>query len=95
METCWTKTRILEVYLNIAEMGLGVFGVEAAAQRFFHKPAAQLNAGESAALAAVLPNPKRMFADRPSEYVSNRTWQILQQMNELDGLRIPGGKGSH
>ena len=73
------------MYLNIAEMGRGVFGVEAAAQRFFHKPAARLRAGESAALAAVLPNPKRMHADRPSDYVRNRTWQILQQMNGLGG----------
>jgi len=85
MEACWTKTRILEVYLNIAEMGRGVFGVEAAAQRFFHKPAARLPAVESAALAAVLPNPKRMHADRPSDYVRNRIWQILQQMNGLGG----------
>ena len=85
MEACWTKRRILEVYLNIAEMGRGVFGVEAATQRFFHKPAARLSAGESAALAAVLPNPKRLHADRPSDYVRNRTWQILQQMNGLGG----------
>jgi len=86
METCWTKRRILEVYLNIAEMGRGVFGVEAAARRFFHKPAARLSAGESAVLAAVLPNPKRMLADRPSDYVKSRTWQIFQQMHGLGGV---------
>ena len=85
METLWPKQRILEVYLNIAEMGSGVFGVEAAGQRFFHKSAAHLNRRESATLAAVLPNPKRLFADRPSDYVIRRTWQIIQQMHALGG----------
>jgi monofunctional biosynthetic peptidoglycan transglycosylase len=92
MELLWTKARILEVYLNVAEMGKGVFGVEAAAQRFFNKPASRLNRWESATLAAVLPSPRRMFADRPSDYVSRRTWQILQQMNGLGGLRFLEGK---
>ena len=57
MELLWPKSRILEVYLNIAEMGNGVFGVEAAAQRFFQKPADRLNRREAATLAAVLPSP--------------------------------------
>ena len=93
MEMLWPKHRILEVYLNIAEMGNGVFGVDAASQRFFHKPAARLNSRESATLAAILPNPKRMFADRPSDYVIRRTWQIIQQMNALGGtgfLKLSG-----
>lgn len=84
-ELMWPKSRILEVYLNIAEMGRGVFGVEAAAQRFFHKPAARLNQREAAILAAVLPSPRRMFADRPSDYVIRRTWQIIEQMQGLGG----------
>ncbi|MBR9984340.1 MAG: monofunctional biosynthetic peptidoglycan transglycosylase [Desulfosarcina sp.] len=85
MELLWPKARILEVYLNIAEMGNGVFGVEAAAQRFFHKPADRLNRREAATLAAVLPSPKRMAADRPSDYVIRRTWQIIEQMHALGG----------
>ena len=85
MEIFWPKNRILEVYLNIAEMGNGVFGVEAAGQRFFHKPADRLNRREAATLAAVLPSPKRMSADRPSDYVIRRTWQIIEQMDALGG----------
>jgi monofunctional biosynthetic peptidoglycan transglycosylase len=57
METVWSKKRILTVYLNIAEFGEGTFGVEAASQRYFHKPASKLTASEAALLAAVLPNP--------------------------------------
>lgn len=85
MEAFWPKQRILEVYLNVAEMGPGTFGVEAAGRRFFHKSAARLNRRESATLAAVLPNPVRMRADRPSDYVNRRTWQIIEQMNALGG----------
>ena len=85
MELLWPKERILEVYLNIVEMGKGVFGVEAAGQRFFHKQALHLNRYESATLAAVLPNPKKMSADHPSDYVAHRTLQITQQMNVLEG----------
>lgn len=88
MEILWPKRRILEVYLNIAEMGKGLFGVEAASHRFFGKPATRLNMYEAAALAAVLPNPRRMSADRPSDYVRHRTWQIIEQMNALGGRRF-------
>ncbi len=93
MELCWPKARVMEVYLNIAEMGPGVFGVEAAGQRFFSKPASRLTAWESARLAAVLPSPKRMSAARPSDYVGRRTWAILQQMNALGGLPFLAGQG--
>ena len=86
MEILWPKQRILEVYLNIAEMGDGVFGVEAASQRFFHQPAARLSPQQGATLAAILPSPRRMFADRPSVYVAQRTRQIMQQMNALGGV---------
>lgn len=88
MELLWPKQRILEVYLNIAEMGRGVFGVEAAGRRFFHKAAADLNRRESATLAAVLPNPKLMNAKRPSNYVSRRIWQIVEQMTAIGGTRF-------
>ncbi len=85
MELMWPKERILEVYLNIAEFGRGIYGVEAAARRFYHKPAARLSSSEAATLAAVLPNPIRMHADRPSAYVLERREQILGQMRALGG----------
>ena len=78
IEACWDKPRILEVYLNIAEFGPGIFGAEAAAQTFFKKPAAKLNAWESARLAAVLPNPRKWKADAPGPYVQGRTQKILR-----------------
>jgi monofunctional glycosyltransferase len=85
MELTWPKERILEVYLNIAQFGKGIYGVEAASSRFFHKPAAHLTSGEAATLAAVLPNPIKMHAERPSAYVSERRDQILGQMRALGG----------
>jgi monofunctional biosynthetic peptidoglycan transglycosylase len=85
MELTWPKERILEVYLNIAQFGKGIYGVEAAANRFFHKPAARLTSSEAATLAAVLPNPIKMHADRPSAYVTERREQILGQMRALGG----------
>ncbi|AYN28701.1 monofunctional biosynthetic peptidoglycan transglycosylase [Buttiauxella sp. 3AFRM03] len=85
MEVVWTKRRILAVYLNIAEFGDGVFGVEAASQRYFHKPASRLTASEAALLAAVLPNPIRFKANAPSGYVHQRQQWILRQMRQLGG----------
>ncbi|MCX8984707.1 monofunctional biosynthetic peptidoglycan transglycosylase [Citrobacter portucalensis] len=85
METVWSKKRILTVYLNIAEFGDGIFGVEAAAQRYFHKPASQLSLSEAALLAAVLPNPLRFKANAPSGYVRNRQAWIMRQMRQLGG----------
>jgi monofunctional biosynthetic peptidoglycan transglycosylase len=86
LETLWPKERILEVYLNIAEFGRGIYGVEAASQAFWRKPAARLNRYEAATLAAVLPNPRRMRADRPSRYVAERRDFIVGQMRGLGGL---------
>jgi monofunctional biosynthetic peptidoglycan transglycosylase len=83
LELCWPKTRILTVYLNSAQFGPDVFGVEAAAETYFHKHAAALSRGEAAQLAAVLPNPVRLHADRPSAYVSERREWILGQMRDL------------
>ncbi|WP_213786105.1 monofunctional biosynthetic peptidoglycan transglycosylase [Citrobacter portucalensis] len=85
METVWSKKRILTVYLNIAEFGDGIFGVEAAAQRYFHKPASRLSLSEAALLAAVLPNPLRFKANAPSGYVRNRQAWIMHQMRQLGG----------
>ncbi|MEZ5473619.1 MAG: monofunctional biosynthetic peptidoglycan transglycosylase [Steroidobacteraceae bacterium] len=85
IEWLWPKERILEVYLNIAEFGRGVYGVEAAAQRYFQRPAKQLNAEQSATLAAVLPNPRTFKVQNPSSYVVKRRRWILQQMRALGG----------
>lgn len=85
IETVWSKRRILTVYLNIAEFGEGVFGVEEASQRYFRKPASRLTASEAALLAAVLPNPIRFKADAPSGYVRARQQWILRQMRQLGG----------
>ncbi|EFE96453.1 monofunctional biosynthetic peptidoglycan transglycosylase [Serratia odorifera] len=85
IELVWTKRRILTVYLNIVELGDGVFGVEEASQRYFNKPAKRLSASEAALLAAVLPNPHRFKADAPSGYVIQRQQWILRQMRQLGG----------
>lgn len=84
IELCWTKERILEVYLNVAELGPGVFGVEAASKRYFGTSAAVLDASEAALLAAVLPNPKVLSAARPSAYVRERQAWIESQVRLLD-----------
>jgi len=84
LEACWPKQRILEVYLNVAELGDGVFGVEAAARAFFGVPASALSAEQAALLAAVLPNPRKLRVDRPSSYVRSRQSWILGQMNLLE-----------
>lgn len=84
-EAVWTKQRILTVYLNIAEFGDGIFGVEEASQRYFHKPASRLTMSEAALLAAVLPNPIRYKAAAPSGYVRNRQAWIMRQMQQLGG----------
>ncbi len=85
IEVLWPKRRILEVYLNIAEMGPGVYGVGAASRLYFGKPAAALTAREASLLAAVLPSPKRLHADRPSAYVHRRAAWIRGQMEQLGG----------
>ncbi|WP_420156026.1 monofunctional biosynthetic peptidoglycan transglycosylase [Siphonobacter sp.] len=85
IEVIWGKQRILEVYLNVAETGPMTFGVEAAAQRYYGKPAAQLTRTEAARIAAVLPSPNRFLIARPSSYVQRRTNSISRQMRALGG----------
>ncbi|MFA5941299.1 MAG: monofunctional biosynthetic peptidoglycan transglycosylase [Sinimarinibacterium sp.] len=80
IETLWSKNRILEVYLNVAEFGPGIYGVEAAARQVFGKSAAQLSAAEAARLVAVLPSPRRWSARNPGTYVRKRSAWILRQM---------------
>ena len=88
LETLWPKRRILEVYLNVAEFGKGVFGVGAASETFFRKPAASLNTYDAALLAAVLPNPKRLRVNAPSRYVKSRQEWIVSQMRGLGGTDL-------
>jgi len=85
LEVLWSKERILEVYLNIAETGRQTFGVEAAAWRFFQRPASALSREQAALIAAVLPSPRRSRLDRPSDYILQRQERILQQMQQLGG----------
>ncbi|SMD42937.1 monofunctional biosynthetic peptidoglycan transglycosylase [Aquiflexum balticum DSM 16537] len=88
MELIWSKERIMEVYLNVIEMGEGIYGIEAAAQTYFNKPAAKLSKREAALIAAVLPNPRRWSPARPTAYISGRQAWILRQMNNLEQVEI-------
>jgi len=85
LELFWSKERILEVYLNIAETGKQTFGVQAASRKFFSRPASAVTREQAALLAAVLPNLLRFQANRPSAYVLKRGNEILGQMAQLGG----------
>ncbi len=85
IELCWSKQRILEVYLNTAEWGDGVFGAEAAARHHFGIGAASLSSRQASLLAAVLPNPHRWSASAPNAYVNRRADWIARQMRQLGG----------
>lgn len=91
IELLWDKQRILEVYLNIAEFGEHLFGIEAASRRYFGIPAKQLSRSQAAILAATLPNPIRLRATRPSNYVVRRQQWILRQMRNLGDPRDLAG----
>ena len=80
IEIFWSKERIMEVYLNVIEMGPGVYGAEAAAKHYFRKPAAKLSRSESALIAAILPNPRRWSASKPTNYILRRKNRILRGM---------------
>ena len=90
IELIWGKERILEIYLNVAETGPMTFGVEAAAQRYYGKSAANLSRAEAARMAAVLPNPRRFLVASPSAYVQARTNKIARQMRMLGKNYISG-----
>src|SRR5258706_7802792 len=85
IEWCWPKERILEGYLNIVEFGRGTYGVQAAAQRYFHENARRLDRADRALLAAVLPNPRRLRVEAPSAHLLARSEWIPEQMAELGG----------
>jgi monofunctional biosynthetic peptidoglycan transglycosylase len=84
IEWVWGKKRILEVYLNVAEMGKGVYGMEAAAQTYFNKPAKNLSRAEAAMIASCLPNPVRFPVKPMSGFVAKRYPWVIQQMNNLE-----------
>lgn len=85
IELIWGKERILEVYLNEAEMGKGIFGIEAAAKKYFNKKASKLTRTEAAKIASCLPNPIRYTVKPISPYVSRKYPWVLRQMDNLDG----------
>jgi len=83
IEATWSKKRILEIYLNVAELGPGIYGVGAASDLYFHKSPIDLSYAEAALLASVLPNPKKMRIDAPTQYMRKRQSWILSQMQRL------------
>jgi monofunctional glycosyltransferase len=83
IELIWGKQRILEMYLNVSEMGKGIFGIEAASQQFFKKPAKKMTITEAAMIAASLPNPKRLTVKPLSNYINKRYPWVIQQMGFL------------
>ena len=84
IELFWSKERIMEVYLNVIEMGDGVYGVQAAAQTYFNKDALQLTKSQSALIAACLPNPRKYSASNPSSYIQRRKAKIVSLMGKIE-----------
>jgi len=84
IELVWGKRRILEVYLNVIEMGTGIYGAEAASQAYFKKPAKTLTRQQAAMIAACLPNPKKYTVKPPASYVVVKSGWIVRQMNALE-----------
>ncbi len=85
IELVWSKKRIMEVYLNVIEMGDGIYGVQAASRAYFKKDAKNLTSSEAALIAAVLPNPRKWNAGNPNGYINKRKNWILRQMGHLRG----------
>lgn len=83
IELLWSKQRIMEVYLNVIEMGDGIYGAQAAAQNYFGRDALRLNREQSALIAVCLPNPRKFNPARPSPYIQRRQRQILSLMNKI------------
>jgi monofunctional biosynthetic peptidoglycan transglycosylase len=95
IELMWPKARIMEVYLNVIELGDGVYGVEAASQKFFAKTAQKINPQEAALIAAVLPNPRQLKIARPSSYVRLRQGKIRRRMPAAAATLIVVSPKSH
>jgi monofunctional glycosyltransferase len=88
IEVLWSKERIMEVYLNMIEMGDGIYGAEAAARIYFHKSAARLTREEAALIAAVLPNPRRWKPNAPTPYINRRQAKILWGMRNIEKVEF-------
>ncbi|MBA4319257.1 MAG: monofunctional biosynthetic peptidoglycan transglycosylase [Flavobacterium sp.] len=86
IELIWGKKRILEVYMNIAELGEDIYGVEAAAKLYFNKNASAISPGEAALLTAILPSPVKRSVLRPTAYLSGRKETIMKQMELIGGV---------
>lgn len=84
IELFWSKERIMEVYLNVIEMGDGVYGVQAAAQTYFNKDALQLTKSQSALIAACLPNPRKYSVSNPTSYIQRRKSKIVSLMGKIE-----------
>ena len=88
LELLWSKEGIIETYLNIAEMGKGIYGIQAASKIYYRKDAENLSVAEAAMLAVVLPNPKKRDPRKPSRYLIRRRNEIIEQMNLLGGINF-------
>jgi monofunctional biosynthetic peptidoglycan transglycosylase len=83
METFWSKKRIMEVYLNIIEVGDGLYGIETAAQAYFGKPASRLSVNEASQIASILPNPRKFNISKPTEELKEKQRKIRTQMLKI------------
>ena len=88
VEVIWGKQRIMEVYLNVAEFGPSIYGVEAASQEYFNKPASELTRHQAALLATVLPNPLRRNPTKPSQYMRSYQQRILKNMDNIGEINL-------
>lgn len=88
IELFWSKKRIMEVYLNVIEMGDGIYGAEAATRFYYRKPATQLSKRQAALLIAVLPNPRRWTPAKPTPYIYKKQYLILRNMRRIRNLKF-------
>ncbi len=88
VELLWSKQRIMEVYLNVIEMGNGIYGIGATSQTYYHKPASRLSREETAMIATILPSPQKRNPAKPTEYMWRRQQQILDLMNKIGPVKL-------
>lgn len=88
IELLWSKKRIMEVYLNVIEMGDGIYGAEAATRFYYKKPATRLSKAQAALLIAVLPNPRRWTPAKPTPYIYHKQYLILRNMRRIRNLKF-------
>lgn len=88
IEIFWSKERIMEVYLNVVEMGQGVYGAQRACEIYYKKSAKNITKSEAALLAACLPDPRRRRPDRPTNYLFKRQAQIIRLMSQIERMKV-------